>query len=148
MSRFYFLLSVCTAVLVYVCISVLFGQEGMWAYNQLQKQKITLTLSVERLEDLNEQLVTDRNALQRDTNVIAAYAKKMGFIYPDEHLIKISGMPESPVFVYEPGSKVVQPEIIFVPEWIAKSISFLVFVFFNLIYSLVCVARRYDPAKV
>ncbi|MGI5174006.1 septum formation initiator family protein [Treponema sp. OMZ 840] len=148
MNRFHFLLSVCAAVFVYVCLSAMFGQEGIWAYKQLQKQKIVLSRSVERLQDLNGRLFTESTALQKDTDVIAAYAKKMGFIYPGEHLVKISGMPEPPAFVYDPGTKLLRPDIIYIPEWLVKSIAFLVFVFYNLLYSLISLIRYHDPAKI
>lgn len=76
MNRFHFMFSIIAAVFVYVCLSVLFGQEGIWAYNQLQKQKIALTVGVERLQDLNSRLLTESTALQKDRDVIASYAKK------------------------------------------------------------------------
>ena len=148
MNRFHFLLSICCAVLVYVCISVLAGQEGIWAYNQLKAHKIFLSLHVEALQRLNRQLVSDDNALRSDSDVIAAYAKKMGFVRDGERLVKISGISETPAFVYDPGTRVMRPEIIFVPEWIAKSIAFLIFILYNLPYSLLCVLHRYDTAKI
>ena len=131
--------SIIAAVFVYVCLSVLFGQEGIWAYNQLQKQKIALTVGVERLQDLNSRLLTESTALQKDRDVIASYAKKM---------VKINGIPEAPPVVYDPGTKLLRPDIIFIPEWLAKSIAFLTFVFYNLVFSILSVIRYHDPAKV
>ena len=148
MNRFHFMFSIIAAVFVYVCLSVVFGQEGIWAYNQLQKQKIALTVGVERLQDLNSRLLTESTALQKDRDVIASYAKKMGFIYPGEHLVKINGIPEPPPAVYDPGTKLLRPDIVFIPEWLAKSIAFLTFVFYNLVFSILSVIRYHDPAKV
>ena len=88
------------------------------------------------------------STLRSDSDVIAAYAKKMGFVRDGERLVKISGISETPAFVYDPGTRVMRPEIIFVPEWIAKSIAFLIFILYNLAYSLLCVLYRYDTAKI
>ena len=141
-------MSIAVSVAVYVCIGILWGREGLWAYNQLQKQKIILNMSAERLEDINMRLNAEYTALQKDTEIIAAYAKKMGFVRDGERLVKISGISETPAFVYDPGTRVMRPEIIFVPEWIAKSIAFLIFILYNLAYSLLCVLHRYDTAKI
>ena len=148
MNRFHFMFSIIAAVFVYVCLSVVFGQEGIWAYNQLQKQKIALSVGVEHLQDLNNRLVTESTALQKDRDVIASYAKKMGFIYPGEHLVKINGIPEPSPAVYDPGTKLLRPDIVFIPEWLAKSVAFLAFVFYNLVFSILSVIRYHDPAKV
>lgn len=151
MSRFHLLLSACCAVFVYVCLSLLGGQEGIWAYKQLQSHKILLVQHVDFLQQLNEQLTIDSNALKNDKDVLAAYAKKMGFIQDGEKLVKISGIPDSPIFTYNAGTKILRPEIIYVPEWIAKSIGFIVFLFYNLISALVYVKknfRSHDSIKI
>lgn len=150
MNRFHLLLSVCGAVFVYVCISFFAGQEGVWVYKQLQNHKIQLNLHVKSLQERNEQLTIDFNILNNDLDVIAAYAKKMGFIADGEKLVKINGLSDNMIAIHDAGSKSIRPQLIYIPEWLAKSIGFLFFVFYNLICALVFLKRRYqyDSAKV
>ncbi len=151
MSRFHLLFSACCAVFVYVCISVLGGQNGIWAYNQLQDHKILLAQHVVSLQSVNEQLTIDSRALKEDESVLKAYAKKMGFVNEGEKLLKISGFADTPAFVYNAGSKILRPEIIFIPDWLSKGIAFALFLCINVIFSLLHIKKSfkaYDPAKV
>lgn len=148
MNRFHFLLSICISVAVYVCISLFGGREGLWAYNQLQKQKIILNMSTERLQDINLRLNAEHTALQKDTDVIASYAKKLGYVSEGERLVKITGMGEAPFTVYDPGTKVSRTEIVFIPEWAAKAAALAVFFFYNFIVSVFALVRRYAFTKV
>ncbi len=151
MSRFHLLFSACCAVFVYVCISVLVGQNGVWAYSQLKSHKIVLAQHLSSLQEVNEQLTIDSSALRDDVNVIKAYAKKMGFVSEGEHLLKISGFADTPAFVYNAGSKALRPTIVFIPDWLAKCVGFFVFVCLNLISSLIHLKkslRTYDTIKV
>ncbi len=150
MSRFQLLFSACCAVFLYVSISVLGGQNGIWAYNQLQSHKIVLAQHLSTLQEVNEQLTIDSYALKEDKGVLKAYAKKMGFVSEGEKLLKISGFPDTPAFVYNAGSKILRPEIIFFPDWLAKCIGFFVFICINLIFSLIHLKKtfkQYDSIK-
>ncbi len=150
MSRFQLLFSACCAVFVYVCISILGGQEGIWAYSQLQEHKIMLSQHVTSLQIVNEQLTIDSNALRSDKDVLKAYAKKMGFVSEGEKLLKISGFADTPAFAYNAGTKILRPSIVFVPDWLAKSIGFFVFISINAIASLLYLKKSiktYDPIQ-
>ncbi|WP_428768514.1 septum formation initiator family protein [Treponema sp. HNW] len=148
MNRFHFLLSIAVSVAVYVCIGVLWGREGIWAYNQLQKQKIIMSIAAEHLQDINSRLQAERTALQKDADVIASYAKKLGYVSSGERLVKITGLEEKPLTVYDPGTKVSRTEIIFIPEWLAKGIGLAVFFFYNFIASVLLLVRRHGFTKV
>ncbi len=151
MSRFHLLFSACCAVFVYVSISILAGQNGIWAYNQLESHKVVLAQHLTSLQSVNEQLTIDSHALREDESVLRAYAKKMGFVNSGEQLLKISGIADTPAFVYNAGSKVLRPNIIFVPDWLAKSIGFFVFISINVILSLIHLKKSYkayDTVKV
>ncbi len=151
MSRFHLLFSAACAVLVYVCISIFAGQHGIWAYTQLEEHKIVLAQHLSALQQVNEQLTIDSNALKDDESVLRAYAKKMGFVSEGERLLKISGFADTPAFVYNAGSKILRPQIIFVPDWISKCIGFFVFITINLIISLLHLKKSiktYDSIKV
>lgn len=131
MNRFHLLLSVFFAFLAYTIIVLLFGKAGLWAYSQLRNQKIEMSVHIVYLEDIHEQLAIDKSALEHDKDVIAAYAKKMGFIGVDEKLVKVNGMMPISDPVYVAGELYIKKEIIFVPEWIAKTVGFLIFIFYN-----------------
>ncbi len=151
MSRFHLLFSACCAVFVYVCISVFVGQNGMWAYRQLESHKIVLAQHLISLQEVNEQLTIDTHALRQDEGVLRAYAKKMGFVNEGERLLKISGFADTPAFVYNAGSKILSPEIIYVPDWLAKCIGFFIFICINAIQSLVYLKKSikvYDSIQV
>ena len=148
MNRFHFLLSIVVSVAVYVCIGILWGREGLWAYNQLQKQKIILNMSAERLQDINLRLNAEYNALQKDKDIIAAYAKKLGYVSEGERLVKITGIGNPPFTVYDAGTKTSRAEIIFIPEWAAKGIALIVFIFYNLVYSVSVLVHRHAFTKV
>ncbi len=151
MSRFQLLFSACCAVFVYVAISIFAGQNGVWAYSQLQNHKIVLAQHLTSLQEVNEQLTIDSNALKDDENVLKAYAKKMGFVSDGEKLLKISGFADTPAFVYSAGSKILRPSIVFIPDWLAKFVGILVFICINLIVSLLQLKKSlksYDSVKV
>ncbi len=150
MNRFYLLFSACCAVFVYVSISIIGGQDGIWAYKQLESHKIVLAQHVTSLQHVNDQLTIDSYALKEDVDVLKAFAKKMGFVSEGEKLLKISGFADTPVFAYNAGSKVLRPEIIFIPDWLAKCIGIFVFVCTNLIISLIQLKKsfNYDTIKV
>ncbi len=151
MSRFQLLFSASCAVFVYVCISIFVGQHSLWAYSQLQSHKVVLAQHLISLQDVNEQLTIDTHALREDESVLRAYAKKMGFVNDGEKLLKISGFADTPAFVYNAGSKILRPELIFVPDWLAKCIGFFVFLSINVILSLLYLKKSiksYDTAKV
>lgn len=141
-------MSIAVSVAVYVCIGILWGREGLWAYNQLQKQKIILNMSAERLEDINMRLNAEYTALQKDTEIIAAYAKKLGYVSEGERLVKITGIGKPPFTIYDPGTKTSRAEIVFIPEWAAKCIALIVFIFYNLVYSVSVLVHRHAFTKI
>ena len=141
-------MSIAVSVAVYVCIGILWGREGLWAYNQLQKQKIILNMSAEHLDDINMHLTAEYTALKQDKDIIAAYAKKLGYVSEGEHLVKITGIAMPAFTMYDPGTKVLPSEIVFIPEWAAKSIAVFVFFLYNLVYSVSVLVHRHAFTKV
>lgn len=124
-------------MLVYVMLSVFVGKQGIWAYAQLQEYKVLITSNIKNLQDINEKITIDKKTMLNDDDTIAAYARSMGFIYDNENLVKITGIPVFSNAVYETGAKINPPQIIYMPDWMAKGIGFCVFLFVNLISSLV-----------
>ncbi len=151
MNVFKILFSASCALLVYITISVVCGQDGILAYNQLEEHKIVLAQNYSELSDMNSQLLIDTQSLKEDKTVLSAYAKKMGFVNDGEVLVKISGVADTPVFVYNAGSKVLRPQIMFVPDQLAKIIGIVIFISmygFSLLFQLKKSFKSYDPQKV
>jgi cell division protein FtsB len=141
MSKKQFLWSALLSIMVYVVISVVFGASGIWSYNQLENQKIKIAVNIDQLEKLNQSIEMDYKGLKYDSEVIQSYAHQLGFVSQNEKLVKLSGVPERVGSPYDPGTKVYRTEIKFVPEWVAKLAAIFIFVFINVIYSLIIVAQ-------
>ena len=71
------------------------------------------------------------NALQKDMDVIASYAKRLGYVAEGEKLIKISGLAPyfEPIFDY--GFVLKSKPVVYIPEWICKSCGFVFFILFD-----------------
>jgi len=148
MSRIKFLNAVFIGMSVYVLLSVFLGKQGVWAYNQLHTYKILIADNVQNLQDINENLNIDKTSLSKDPDVLEAYAHSMGFIKDGENLVKITGMKAYSNKVYDAGSKIKTPLIVFMPDWIAKGIGFAVFLLINLINSVISLIRvSSSPSK-
>lgn len=151
MNGFKLLFSASCALLVYITISIVCGQDGILAYNQLEEHKIVLAQNFSQLSETNSQLKIDTQALKEDHTVLSAYAKKMGFVNDGEVLVKISGVADTPVFVYNAGSKVLRPQILYVPDQLAKIVSIVIFLGMygvSLLLQLKKSVKSYDTQKV
>ena len=114
------LLSISVGTLVYVLISVLGGQNGVWAMNQLKEQRQNISINKAEIERINEELILEYTALRNDMDVVAAYARRLGFVGEGELLVKISGLPTYYTTMYDAGTIMRQSEIKFISELVAK----------------------------
>ena len=114
------LVSVCAGTIVYVVTSFLGGQNGLWAYKQLENQKYQISIHTAELSKLNDELQLEYTALKQDDDVIAAYARRLGYISEGENIVKISGLAPYYTPIYDSGVVVKRTEISFIPEWICK----------------------------
>ena len=128
MKSFKLLFSASCAILVYITISILCGQDGILAYTQLEAHKIALVQNYSDINQTNTQLLIDTMSLKEDETILASYAKKMGFVHDGEVLMKVSGIAERPAFVYNAGVNELRPELFFVPDYLAKIVGLIVFV--------------------
>lgn len=122
------LISVSVGTLVYVLISFLGGQNGLWAMNQLEEQRQNISINKAEIEKINEELTLEYTALRNDMEVVAAYARRLGFVAEGEKLVKISGLPTYYTTMYDTGSIMRKTQIKFIPDWIAKVTGCVVFV--------------------
>ncbi len=150
MSHIKFLISLIIGIAVYTIFSVVAGQNGILAYNQLYEQKLALTEHVSELNAINESLVTDYRALQSDRATIESFAKKMGFVEEGQILVKINGISEREMRVYDTGTVMRIEPVAFIDERICKIAGiagFLVSIMIFCIQSLSAYARNTRFAK-
>ena len=80
MKRFSFLIASFLGILTYVILSLIGGKDGFLSENQLNQQKQILSIHTAEIQKINDELTLEYMALQKDPDVIAAYAKKRQFV--------------------------------------------------------------------
>lgn len=126
MLSFRFLISVCLGTLAYVVISIFGGQDGIWAYRQLEEQKQVISANLFKIEEINNRLQQEMQELQYDPAAIAAHARKLGYVADNETLVKISGLKPLYEPTYDAGTMVRREALMFIPEWACKCFGLLV----------------------
>jgi len=112
---------------VYVAVSLTGGHDGFWAAKQLSEQRRTISVRTAEIQNINTNLTLEYTALQKDPDVIAAYARKLGYVSEHEKLIKINGLKPAPSMVYTTGIVLKRQEIFSLPEWLCKALGLSVF---------------------
>ncbi|WP_242457169.1 FtsB family cell division protein [Treponema zioleckii] len=112
---------------IYVLVSLTCGKDGLWADGQLREQKRLLSTRAEEIQKINNSLELEYTALKKDPDVIAAFARKLGYVRDGEKLVKINGLITNDQFYFETGTplKFVEPQ--FLPEWFCKTSGFMMF---------------------
>lgn len=128
MMRFKLLASALAGTACYVLVSFVGGRDGLWATEQLQEQKRLLAANTAVIEKTNEELNLEKVALQKDMDVIAAYARKLGFISEGERLVKISGLSMRETQIVDAGTVMRHKESRYIPERYCKGVGFIVFI--------------------
>lgn len=88
--------SVLVALLVYAMISIIAGKAGLIAQQSLRKQLHAMEERLNILKAQNASLSEELESLVRDPEKIAREARKMGYVAPDEYIVRIV-TPQSPV---------------------------------------------------
>ena len=121
MEKCRFLTAVLVGTLFYVILAFVGGRDGLWAQSQLQKQKQKLSAHTAQIEKNYDELSLEKLALQKDSDVIAALARKLGYVSEGEKLVKITGLPSRETHIFDPGTLVRHHEVKYIPEWLCKS---------------------------
>ncbi len=135
------LVAAVVGTLFYVFISILCGRNSLWAESQLNEQKRRLSLHAANIEQIKEELMLEKVALEKDMDVIAAYARKLSYIREGEKIVKISGLAVHENQIYDPGSVLFHEDVKYFPEWFCKTVGL---VFFLLAY---CIMFLFDAGK-
>lgn len=136
MKRCRFIISVLVGTFVYVLISLIAGRDGLWATRQMEEQRRLLSASAASIEKTNEQLKMEKSALQNDMDVIAAYARKLGYVKEGEKLVKVSGLAQRETRIFDPGVVLKSEGVSYLPEWFCKCSGLVIFVLMYIILFL------------
>ena len=120
MKRAKYLTVLFAGTLVYVVLSLCFGQNSLRCYSQMEEQKRIVSKQKAEIQNINTELTLELNALKNDKAVIAAYARKMDYVSDDEKLVKITGLKPYQNALYDTGTVVRHQELDFVSEKICK----------------------------
>lgn len=121
------LAAVLAGTFVYVLVSLSFGCDGLWADGQLREQRRALSARAEDIRRITNSLELEYAALKKDPDVIAAFARKIGYVGPGEKLVKINGLVTAEPFSFDTGTVLRSSEPSSIPEWFCKFTGFLVF---------------------
>lgn len=120
MKNVKYLVAVLIGVIVYVAMSSTCGRNGIWAASQLLEQKRAISANTQYIENINEELKLEKTAIQNDKDVIAAYARKLGYVSDGEKLVKIKGLGTLADISYETGTVIKAKEVKYVEEKVCK----------------------------
>ena len=132
MNRAKYLSAVFIGTLVYVLLSVSFGQNSLHCYNKMEEQKCLISKQTSEIQNINSELSLELAALQNDRAVIAAYARKLDYVSDGEKLVKITGLKPAQTTLYNTGTVLRHSE----PEYIPEKYCKLAGLFFGLLCAL------------
>lgn len=141
MTKCRILVAAVVGTLFYVFISILCGRNSLWAESQLNEQKRVLSMNAAAIEQTKEELQLEKVALEKDMDVIAAYARKLSYVREGEKIVKISGLAVQENQIYDPGSVMFHKDVKFFPEWFCKIVGLI---FFALAY---CILFIFDTGR-
>ncbi len=121
---------------IYVLISFTCGVDGIWANDQLREQKRILSARADEIQKINDSLSLEYTALEKDGDVIAGFARKMGYIRDGEKVVKINGLIAMDEYHFETGTPIKAVEPYCLPEWFCKMAGLLMF-FVSYLYLMV-----------
>ncbi len=141
MNRAKYLAAVFFGTLVYVLLSMTFGQNSLHCYNKMEEQKRLISRQTSDIQNINSELTLELAALQSDRAVIASYAHKMDYVSQGEKLVKITGLRPAQTTLYDTGTLLRHEEPDFISEKICKIVG-LAFGFLSaLIFFLYDISR-------
>ena len=112
---------------IYVLVSFTCGTDGIWANGQLREQKRILSARADEIQKINDSLMLEYSALEKDPDVIAGFARKMGYVRDGEKVVKINGLIKPDEYHFETGTPIKSIEPYSLPEWFCKVAGLLMF---------------------
>jgi cell division protein FtsB len=128
MTRTKCLIAVLFGTLVYTLLSLFAGRDGIWVYRQLEEQKREISRRTASIQKINDELSLEYTALDKDKDVIAAYARKLDYVNSDEKLIKITGLRPHQTTLYDTGTVLKRSPVVYMSESACKATGVAFFV--------------------
>ena len=141
MNRAKYLTAVFLGTFVYVLLSMTFGQNSIYCYNQMEEQKRIISKQTSEIQNINSELTLELAALQNDRAVIAAYARKLDYVSEGEKLVKITGLKPAQTTLYDTGTVIRHDEPEYISEKICKILGFSIGILSFLIIFLFDLSR-------
>ncbi|MBQ9206542.1 MAG: septum formation initiator family protein [Treponema sp.] len=126
-KMFRLLVAALFGTLIYVLVSFTCGTDGIWATGQLREQKRILSARADEIQKINDSLALEYTALEKDPDVIAGFARKMGYVRDGEKVVKINGLISMDEYHFETGTPIKSIEPYSLPEWFCKVAGLLMF---------------------
>ncbi|MCR4734739.1 MAG: septum formation initiator family protein [Treponema sp.] len=123
MKRAKYILVVFSGTFIYILMSLFFGVNSLHNFRFMEEQKVELSKQKAYIQNINSELELELTALRDDKAVIAAYARKLGYVASDEKIIKITGLKPSQTVLYDTGKVLRHQEPVYVSEKICKIVS-------------------------
>lgn len=139
------LVAALAGTVIYVLVSFTCGKDGIWADGQLREQKRILSARADEIQKINDSLSLEYTALEKDPDVIAGFARKMGYVRDGEKVVKINGLINIDEYHFETGTPVKSIEPYSLPEWFCKLAGLLMF-FVTYLYLMLKDFRLKDAA--
>jgi len=139
------LASALAGTVVYVTVSIFAGQNGINSYKQLEDQKREISRQANYIQNINDALTLEKNALSNDRDVIAAYARKLDYVKEGETLVKINGLKPFEHTLYDTGSVLKRTEISYIPDDVCKILGVVFFFLTLLLFLFIDLSNGNNP---
>lgn len=117
-TKYFFVIVLST--FIYVLLSVAVGQNSLYCYKQLEEEKRKVSVQTSEIENINTELKLEYSALLNDKAVIAAYARKLDYVSPDEKIVKINGLKPAQTTLYNSGTVLKHEKPVYLTESACK----------------------------
>lgn len=132
MKRIKYFFVIVAVTFIYVLLSILVGQNSILCFNQLENEKKKVSVQTTEIENINTELKLEYSELLNDKAVIAAYARKLDYVSPNELIVKVNGLKPAVNTLYDTGTVLRHEEPVYLSERYCKMIAlvsgFLLFV--------------------
>ncbi|MCQ2573686.1 MAG: septum formation initiator family protein [Treponema sp.] len=139
------LASALAGTVVYVTVSVFAGQNGINSYKQLENQKREISKQATMIQNINEELILEKNALSNDRDVIAAFARKLDYVKEGETLVKITGLKPFEHTLYDTGTVLRRKEVSYIPDDVCKLLGVVFFFMTLLLFLFIDLSNGNNP---
>ena len=109
--------------LVYSLLVIFFGPRGLFAVQQLKRQRDSLIQHVQLLSDMGENSNIRIANLSSDPQTIAVYAHDLGYVHKGERLIKLMNFSGAPEYTDNAGVLYLIEPPRFLPDAVCKTIA-------------------------